>query len=244
MMEYRRCLDSQKAEDILLKAERYSNFKRPQTKKAKVNGTETVIYKFCKYVDCPDGQRPNASPLIDSSGNLFGFNDAGVFELSRDAKKSDWDFSLLHTFTYNDGFGPQSSPIFDAAGDIYGTNRLGGTNGGSGTIFKLVPNGTSSQYTVLYAFCGCGDGMEPGGGVVIDSTGNLFGTTTVDNQGANGEIYEFNQTLQILHEFAFDGSDGRDPRGDLALDSAGNLFGTTSQGGSGQSGTIFELVHQ
>src|SRR5579859_4731237 len=80
-----------------------------------------------------------------------------------------------------DGAYPWFSGVtFDSIGNMYGTTSSGGAQG-YGTVFELMPgsNGTWSE-TVLYSFCsvsGCADGAEPGGGVIVDRAGNLYGTT-------------------------------------------------------------------
>src|SRR5262249_21262595 len=102
--------------------------------------------------------------------------------------------TTLYTFcpTGNciDGYLPIGPLTVDANGDILGTTQNGGTN--FGTIFKL--HGTSES--VLYNFCqenNCNDGAAPYGGVVLDSSGNMYGSTITGgaNGGNGGVVFEF-----------------------------------------------------
>jgi uncharacterized repeat protein (TIGR03803 family) len=79
---------------------------------------------------------------------------------------------------------PAAGLVMDSAGNLYGTTEYGGiTSGfcsgpspaGCGTVFKLDPSG---KQTVLYSFTGTnGDGANPVAGLIMDSAGNLYGTT-------------------------------------------------------------------
>ena len=88
------------------------------------------------------------------------------------------------------------SPSIDSSGTIYGTTGGGGTsvlcfwNGnlpGCGTIFKLDSSGNES---VLYSFDGRTQPLVPFSGVIFDSEGNLYGTTTEGGKIDNGAIFE------------------------------------------------------
>ena len=55
----------------------------------------------------------------------------------------------------------------------------GGGNGAAGTVFKLTPSGSGWTYSTLYDFeFGGNAGPIPLGQVVVDSQGNLYGTTS------------------------------------------------------------------
>jgi len=117
---------------------------------------------------------------------------------------------------------------------------------GCGTVFQVTPAG---QETVLYTFTGGTDGSEPSSALVMDSAGNLYGTTsyggdptcgyTGDGYTGCGTIFKIDiaGTFSVLYTF---GSDGAYP-GNLILDDAGNLYGTAA-GGPGDSGIIFQLT--
>lgn len=98
-----------------------------------------------------------------------------------------WNEKVLHTFNGTDGAYSEASLIFDSAGNLYGTTAGGGnftgkcSQLGCGTVFELSPNKSGGwTETVLYKFCsqiGCTDGFSPVGGLVMDTAGNLYGTT-------------------------------------------------------------------
>jgi uncharacterized repeat protein (TIGR03803 family) len=122
---------------------------------------------------------------MDSKGNLYGttsgdgkFGDGTVYKLTPKGV-----FTVLHNFNGTDGnvLGIPAGPlVMDSAGNIYGATPFGGAHA-IGTVFKLTPQGAE---TVLHNF---GDNAEDGAspnGVVMDSSGNLYGTTV--RGGANG----------------------------------------------------------
>jgi uncharacterized repeat protein (TIGR03803 family) len=97
------------------------------------------------------------------------------------------------------------------------------------------------------------DGTNPEGALILDTLGNLYGTTSQNGATGAGTVYELLPNgsgqwgYQVLYEFcSLPGCpDGAIPQSGLLLDAAGNLYGTTSQGGNfgcGHGcGTVFEL---
>jgi uncharacterized repeat protein (TIGR03803 family) len=151
----------------------------------------------------------------------------------------------------SNGAQPDGGLVMDAAGNFYGTTYLGGNFAcpdGCGVVFKFDPTGGE---TVLHWFSGLGGGAHPMGGVVLDSVGNLYGTTafggktTVAGEGY-GVVFKIDTAgnYTVLH--TFQGTDGAQPQANLLLDSAGNLYGTTAFGGStackGGCGVVFKIV--
>ena len=146
---------------------------------------ENLLYSF---TGGSDGSGPGSGVTFDSSGNLYsstysGGSDNGgtVFELSPPGV---WTtFRLLYTFTEvaNGNGGPlHSDLIMDQAGNLYGTTFFDGAYG-EGAVFKLTPTMGGYTYTSLHDFCsgaGCSDGYEPAGTLVMDSSGNLYGTAS------------------------------------------------------------------
>ncbi len=142
---------------------------------------------------------------------------------------------------------PTSNLISDDAGNLYGTTERGGISDGyygNGTVFKLSPASGHWRETILYKFSGGSDGKYPSSGLIRDSAGNLYGTTSqggssscgcgvvfkVDSGGTETVLYSFTQT------------DGEYPSGGLIFDAHGDLFGTTTNGGTYGNGAVFELV--
>jgi uncharacterized repeat protein (TIGR03803 family) len=159
--------------------------------KLDITGKETVLYRFAG----DDGEAPRAGSLVpDSAGNLYDTTSTGgvsgegtVFKLDTTGKET-----LLYSFGENgSGWAPYGGLVRDAQGNLYGPTFGGGSGRacghGCGTLYELDANGNE---TVLYNFTGGADGAYPGGGLVRDAQGNLYGTTRgVDwvQGGASGE---------------------------------------------------------
>jgi uncharacterized repeat protein (TIGR03803 family) len=107
--------------------------------------------------------------------------------------------------------------------------------------------------TVIYAFGSySGDGALPRGGLILDSAGNLYGTTPIGGARDAGSVYELSPpvppsvtwTESVIYSFAA-GADGATPYGNLVFDAEGNLYGTTNGGGNPDCqfgcGTVFEV---
>jgi uncharacterized repeat protein (TIGR03803 family) len=148
-------------------------------------------------------------------------------------------FSVVHSFTGgSDGGYPVTGFMMSATGALYGTATAGGTYG-YGVVFKVTGKG---KETVLHSFAGGADGATPDGGVIMNASGALFGTTTAGGASGSGTVFRVEGTKEtVLYSFA-GGTDGANPQAGLTMDAAGNLYGTTSQGGPAGNGTVFELV--
>ncbi|GEM_PF-688953 len=121
-------------------------------------------------------------------------------------------------------------------------------------LSSLAQPAQAAGISTLYSFCelnGCQDGAAPGGGLVADAQGNLFGTTqSGGNINSAGVIYEVvrhpkrgTARYRSLYEFCAlpACADGRYPLGRLVIDGAGRLYGTTWSGGDVNSGVAFML---
>ena len=223
--------------------------------------TETVLYSFQGYPN--DGQLPRGSLAIDKKGNLYGTTQFGgasqsgtIFMLQNSCDS--WTETILHQFAGPDGQLPYSTLTFDSAGNLYGTTSLGGS-ANEGTLFKLQVAGADSTLTVLHDFAGGKDGGQPYSGIIFDSQGNLYGTTSSDGltDAAGGTVYQITPggTATVLHSFTdisdrcckknggLFKQDGGFPYGDLARDAEGNIYGTTLFGcTSSQGGSLFRLA--
>jgi uncharacterized repeat protein (TIGR03803 family) len=119
------------------------------------------------------------------------------------------------------------------------------------TVLLVTTAWGTDHQTVLYNFGNDMDGVEPGGGLIMDSAGNLYGVTS--EGGFNsclfgcGTAFELSPkpgggwTETVLHDFGGGSNDGILPVGGLVMDRRGNLFGVTVQGGLQGDGTVFEL---
>jgi uncharacterized repeat protein (TIGR03803 family) len=228
--------------------------------------TERVLYRFRGGAD---GASPSGGLIMDANGSLYGATTFGggggspcrldcgtVFKLTPPAvAKTPWTKTVLHRFEGSTDGTHASDLIMDANGALYGTTGYGGL-GGFGTVFELAPpapgTGTWTE-KVLYSFKGSPDGATPGGGLIIDASGALYGTT---NYGGGvcecGTVFELappptgtgTWTEKVL--YSFKGSpDGAVPLAGLVMDANRALYGTTSfggLGGGGGYGTVFELT--
>jgi uncharacterized repeat protein (TIGR03803 family) len=216
-------------------------------------GNETVLYSFCSQPGCLDGELPYSTLVMDSAGNLYGTTSGGgahgfygtVFELDGAGQETVL-YSFCSVGNCVDGAVPQAGLIFDAEGNLYGTTSKGGAYSYSnGTVFELNAAG---QETVLYSFCpvvGCADGSEPYSGLVRDSMGNLYGTTSQGGKENVGTVFKIDPAGQetVLWSFCseMDCADGMYVYAGLIEDAEGNLYGTTKQGGAHDWGVVFEL---
>jgi len=203
---------------------------------------------------------PCSGLTLGAGGSLYGMTYNGgadgygsVFELTAKTGGG-WAESGLRSFydrgqPSGGGYYPNGGVTINAAGNIYGTTNAGGASN-YGTVFELIRNadGTGTEQ-VLHSFDpnSGGDGSEPAGGVILDASGNVYGTTAVGGAYSAGTVFKLTPVAggvwaeQALHSFG-SGSDGAYPYATLTFDSFGNLYGTTTGGGGGHgAGTVFEL---
>jgi len=193
------------------------------------------------------------------------------------AASAEWKEKVLYSFQgIPDGSQPAGGVVFDQVGNLYGATTGGGSSscvsfGDCGVVYQLTPpakKGGSWTEAVLYVFKGnaSNDGATPGGSLLIDGSGNLYGTTAYGGAGGCivlgtkmgcGAVYEMKppQTRDgkwretVLYSFR-GGKDGDFPVGSLTFDKLGNLYGVTQYGGGYGScnapyfqycGTVFKL---
>lgn len=214
-------------------------------------GTEQVLYSFSGG---NDGGNAATGVALDRHGNLFGTTVVGgqltcgtAFELAPQAQPP-WKETVLYNFgCYADGKNPHGGVSFDPTGNLDGTTVAGGTGGvcasdGCGIVFQL--KGTAEK--VLHNFTAGKDGFGPGGAVVFDAAGDVFGTTPDGGIHSDGVVYEITHAggrprERVIHAFT-GGKDGAvGSLGPLWIDSSGDLFGVAEEGGAHAAGTVFEL---
>jgi uncharacterized repeat protein (TIGR03803 family) len=129
-----------------------------------------------------DGCNPRGGLIIDSADNLYGGtggdgpnNGGTVYEL---VASQGWNFNLVFSFNGPSGGGPIDRLAMDAVGNLYGTTNADGIHQ-QGSVFKLTPSSGGWILTDLHDFTGGSDGGSPEGGVVLDTQGNIYGTTAV-----------------------------------------------------------------
>jgi uncharacterized repeat protein (TIGR03803 family) len=206
---------------------------------------ERVIYSLPGGAFNPEGL------TMDAAGNIFVVNSQTLYELSPNGNGG-WNSAVIHTFTGSpkDGTGAMSAPVLDQDGNLYGTTYQGGRYG-YGTVYTLSP-GKHGKWIerILYSFEGgvpSNNGINPSAAVVLDASGNIYGTTTAGGKNALdfGTVFELVPQVgkswykeKVLWTFDYD--DGENPLGSLILDS-GILYGTTFSGGTHLYGVAFEV---
>jgi uncharacterized repeat protein (TIGR03803 family) len=226
-----------------------------------------LVYSFCAQPNCTDGANPVGGLITDAAGNLYGATNGGgarsggvVYMLKPIEGKNAWTQIVLHDFCNSSeciasGAYPQAGVIMDEAGNLYGTTSGGG---GAGVVFQLTPDSTRTtwQETILHAFCApytnCPDGAAPYAALIMDASGNLYGTTVEGGGHDSGVVFKLapNQsrtawTYSVLYSFCSQVNcvDGAFPVSGVIADSAGNLYGTTlGYGGGWGAGVVYQLA--
>jgi uncharacterized repeat protein (TIGR03803 family) len=180
---------------------------------------------------------------VANTGGKLGFGSIAAFTLS-----------LAYTSIYNfqgpgkgDGADPTGALAVDPEDPslfVYGATAAGGAHG-LGTVFDFSPK--TSAESVLYSFKGGKDGATPAGGVIVDDSGNIYGTTQAGGSNNAGVVFKLTKTKtgfseSVLHAFGGSG-DGATPLAPPAFAARGNeIYGTTSAGGANGAGTIYQLT--
>jgi uncharacterized repeat protein (TIGR03803 family) len=205
--------------------------------------------------------------VFDASGNLYGNASYGgahgygiVYQLTPSSPS--WTEHIVHAFTGgNDGQYGYGNLAIDSTGNIYGTAIDGGAHG-YGLVFEFEPqSGGTWKEVALHDFTGGADGANASGGVALDASGNVYGTTT---NGGNtslctslargcGVIFKLTPSSSgwkesVIHTFT-GGNDGATPQAQLIFDSAGDIYGTAAFGGNVSTcpysigcGTVYKLT--
>jgi uncharacterized repeat protein (TIGR03803 family) len=162
---------------------------------------EAVLYSFKNGAD---GGYPVAGLVFDTAGNLYGTtqqagNTSGscgghggcgvVFELSP-RSGGGWRETVLHAFASSDGDTPRAALVFDQGGNMYGTTNFGGSSQ-CGIVYKLSPvsGGGWTESTTWNFTCGI-DGAFPVAGLIVDTAGNLYGTTQYGGANGYGAVFQ------------------------------------------------------
>jgi hypothetical protein len=129
--------------------------------------------------------------LLDKIGNLYGEMGSGQYkygaiaELSPGASADGWVYTPLYSHSFTDGYALPAPPIWDGKGNLYGTTTKGGISKppcydgeGCGVIFSMTRNHDGTwTYDILHRFAAYPtDGQIPYGGLVMDPSGNFYGT--------------------------------------------------------------------
>jgi uncharacterized repeat protein (TIGR03803 family) len=194
----------------------------------------------------PQGKQYFPSPVISPSRIAWALPIIFSLAFASLPKAHAQTLVTLYNFAGEpDGSTPYASLIRDAAGNLYGTTGHGGATN-NGTVFAIDSHGVE---TIIHSFSGPPDGGGPFAGLLRDTDGNLYGTTSYGGAHNLGTVFKITATGEERVLYSFSGPDGDDPYGGLILDSQGNLYGTTLYGGAGYCpsvgkmgcGTVFVL---
>src|SRR5271157_208446 len=192
---------------------------------------------------------PSGALAMDAAGNLYGTTQAGggtgcgghgcgtIWKMTPNANGT-WATTTLHVFSGADG-NPVGGVILDGAGNLFGTTSSSDLPKKYGVVFELkLTSGGNWAYSVLHAF-GFSDGARALGSLVLDTVGNLYGTTAEGGLSTGycaanscGVVFKLapnrdgTWTESVIHEF--NGQDGSFPAAGLTFDAAGNLYGTSA----------------
>jgi hypothetical protein len=96
-----------------------------------------------------------------------------------------------------------SGVIFDVQNNLVGTAPSSESCDpkACGVLFRIAASGSQ---TVLYTFCSqsnCSDGGQPVASPAIDSAGVLYGSTAIGGAHAQGTLYKFGQSYEVMYDF-------------------------------------------
>jgi hypothetical protein len=148
-------------------------------------------------------------------------------------------FKVLHNFgAPNDGNTPGGALLLDDQGNLYGATAGGPGGYGYGTVYELTPRpGGTWGETILHAFSAGSGGANPWGGLILDGSGNLYGTMPLGTNYIGG-VFELSPgsagwAFSVLY------TESSGPG--LLMDKLGDLYGDMGDGQYKYYGAIAEL---
>jgi uncharacterized repeat protein (TIGR03803 family) len=222
--------------------------------------TLTTLYSFIPYGS--GGYVPMSDLVRDQAGAFYGTffaggdptcNCGGVYKLVPPAQSGGaWTESMLYAFKGNsDGRLPvQAALALTKSGTLYGVTSRGGT-WDSGVLYQLTTkNGNTYSESVLYSFGELADASTPSGPILLDSSGNLYGVTSLGGAFNQGTLYKFVPaangqlaTESLLYSFGGSTTTGSYPDGNLVFDVGGDIYGVTNGGGDAAGdGVVYMLT--
>lgn len=210
---------------------------------------ETQLYVFQGTANgARDGVGPHSNPFF-LNGNIYGTTEYGgpnmqgtAYELT--PENGGWTESIIWPFSGTNGQAQPRGMTADASGNLFGVS-LGDPF--HGAVWELTNSGSGWSEQTLYTFTNGSDGEFPRAGVILDSAGNLYGSSSTGGKlgggvvfqlSASGGSWQFNP-LANLSGLSSQCGPGRE----LVMDAAGNIYGTTNCDGAFGQGTVFELVY-
>jgi uncharacterized repeat protein (TIGR03803 family) len=168
------------------------------------NGVGGYTHSTLLSFNAANGLAPASSLTLDGMGNLYGTTQYGVgaqgrgtvYRLSDDGAGG-YAHTTLLSFNPADGGYLTAGVILDASGNLYGATLQGGASN-LGSVFRLSDNGAGGYTsTTLYSFAG-NDGRNPMGDLLVDSVGNLYGTTAAGGIDHSGTVFRLSGTGFVL----------------------------------------------
>jgi uncharacterized repeat protein (TIGR03803 family) len=196
--------------------------------------------------------------MIAQNGDLYGATTSGGVRGG----------GTLYKFGFSDHGWGEPTPLFHFAGrsspddmvselisdssGLYGTTKGAGGRD-AGTVFKLSLGPDGWTMTILHRFSGDNDdGAYPMGGLTMDKTGALYGTTSGGGgKWGVGTVFKLTPTEHgwdetLIYTFiqkpGYFGDGGLLPMAGLTLGDDGTLYGTTGGGGKFGDGVVFSLM--
>ena len=108
-------------------------------------------------------------------------------------------------------------------------------------LFASFSRVSAQTFSVLHSFAaGTANGEKPEAGVVLDSSGNMYGTTANGGSTGAGILWEYSPSgaFTILHTFTST-TDGSNPNCPIVINQ-NNIYGTTFGSGPSTYGTLWE----
>jgi uncharacterized repeat protein (TIGR03803 family) len=157
--------------------------------------TANILHNF---QGATDGATPSSGIVLDAGNNLYGATevagsgaDGTAFELSSPTVGV-WNLNTLVDFVGAPPAPPYRTLAMDSNGNLYGTSAQDGAHQ-AGVVFKLTNAAGSWNYSVLHTFTGGLDGGLPFGSLLIDSSGNVYGTASTGGVYGNGVVFQIKQ---------------------------------------------------
>jgi uncharacterized repeat protein (TIGR03803 family) len=158
------------------------------------SGPSWLLNTIYAFQGGANGSAPAGNVIFDSLGNMYGTTVYGgangegtVFELMSEGGR--WIDRVIYNLGGDGGSQPSGGLAWDSAGNLYGVTCSGGV-ANQGAVYKLTPSGNGQwTETTLHEFTGS-DGSCPQGRVVLDASGNIYGTTMSGGQHGIGVVFE------------------------------------------------------
>ncbi|QGM44612.1 choice-of-anchor tandem repeat GloVer-containing protein [Methylocystis heyeri] len=209
------------------------------------------------FTNGADGGTPYGGVVLSAGGKLYGTTTSGgatpnkwgvVFELDPAAPAGTPPVTLVDFGALQ----PQGGYLVSPRGDLAYDNKTGNLYGVAGWgIFQLAPSSSSWIFSVLHMLnFDQSEGYDSPGGMILDSSGNLYGTTAVGSgDTAYGTVFRLNNSgattpwsLDVLYSFNGAQGQARNPEAGVAFGPKGTLWLTTQAGGASGEGAVVQLT--